>query len=330
MQPNVQTPNVDPNSSTARLDFAKGITDSYLASDAQNGAKVDDARSKLVDYYSNLEDPTARYQRISKDQGLDQQQKLVDSLTRNVMDTEDSIDAVTPSVNGRTKDFLVNDTNRSAIIAREKQPLLDTLTKLTRSQEYASVGLQGKQQMVSTLLQLATQGDAQKAKPLELGVDYSEKDREVANQIFSTILSTQTGAFNADVSDAAAEKRQQEQQSFEAQQNELNRAATTANNAQQGAIQQSNQTSLEQLKKSLGNDAYTQAGSGGGTPKTSQQSVDAWNNILANNNIHTENDVWKYINQNQQSLKAQGVDVNYLWSQHSALAAKVGFMGEIR
>lgn len=192
-------------SSTPRSDFTNSSLQTMLSADAGKAAAQSDAQKALIEYYKGLPSVTDRYTKLAADNGLNEQQKLVDALTKNVMQTEDSVDAVEPSVNQRTGDFLVNEGDRTALVAREKQPILETLNKLLRNKQYEEIGLQGKQALVSNLLNLSLQDDQLRAKPLELGVDYTTEDRNTALSLWKEISGAQISAFNADQS--AAEQK---------------------------------------------------------------------------------------------------------------------------
>lgn len=324
-------------SASPRLDFVKGLTDQYLGIDAANKVKVDTARGKLIDYYSNLEDPISRFTKFSDQTGLSQQQKLVDNLTRETMTQQDLLDSIPASVVARSGDFLINDADKTAITAREQRPVAENLTKLLRSKQYEEVGLAGKQALVLTLLDLSFKGDAMGAKPLELGVDFTTEDRAIARELFSTILSSQSSAFSGDQDSRDAERRAEEDRAFQ-------KAMQEATFNQQ--VNMENLSSKNSLANSLALKAASGGGSGGGSSsaptsspiyngKTKAQikeieakTEDAWNKILAGSK--TEYDAWKQIDKNQKALGASGVDVRQLWSNHAALAAKVGTGGSIR
>lgn len=194
--PSTPTPSV---SSTPRVDYVNTLTSQLQSESDKYRAEQQAAQQKLIDYYASLEDPTSRYKRISEEQGLPQQQELVNAITKNVMGTEDLIDAIEPSVNQRSTDFLMTDADRTALVAREQDPLVKNLTKLLRSKQYEEIGLAGKQQMVADLLNLSLQGDEMRAKPLQLGVDYSTEDRKEASNLLSGVLNTKASAYNADI-----------------------------------------------------------------------------------------------------------------------------------
>lgn len=307
--------------SSPRLDFTKELTNKMMTADATEKVKVDAARSSLIDYYKGLEDPTARYTRLSQSTGLNDQQKLVEGLTKDVMTQQDAVEAIPASVLARSGNFLINDADKTAITNRESKPVIDNLNKLLRNKQYEEVGLAGKQQLVATLLDLSFKGDEMGAKPLQLGVDYTTEDRQIARDLFTTVLSAQSSAFNGDQDSRDAEARAASDRAFQ--------ESMQSNTFQQQ--DKTNATDFAQqlaLKSAAAATASSNKATTAAKKEAEQKTTDAWNKIVAGSK--TEYDVWKKINTNQKTLSSQGVDVSKLWSQHAALAAKTGTGGAIR
>ncbi len=315
-----------------RLDFAKGLTDKIMTSDQAERGKVDTARGSLINHYKGLENPTDRFTRLAESTGFNQQSKLVEGLTREVMTQQDLVESIPDSVRQRSGDFLINDADKTAITSREQRPVLDNLNKLLRNKQYEEIGLQGKQQLVSTLLDLSFKGDEMGAKPLQLGVDYTSEDRQIARELFTTILSSQSSAFSGDQDANDSNRRASEQRSFEEMMFGRREAADSASQGRTFAQQdKSDATNFSQqlLLKGMSDAKSSSDKASTAAKKAAEQKTDdSWNKILAGSK--TEYDVWKKINSNQKTLGSQGVDVSKLWSQHAALAAKTGTGGSIR
>lgn len=296
--------------STSRTDYVGTLIANAQAQDSKYRETEKAAQDKYLAFLSGLEDPTSRFTRIRSEQGVDQQQELVNMLTKTVMSQEDTLDAIPDSVNARSGDFLMTDSDRVALTARESDPVIKNLNKLLRNKQYEEIGLQAKNQLVSELLSLSLQGDEMKARPLQLGVDYSSNDRKTAMDLLTSVMGTQVSAFDADRS--ADERRQTEDLNFQRQ-------------LEFEKIQQQNRKEMEQLQtqNSLSLKSSTKADD---TKK--QAAEDTWNQILGG--AKTEYDVWNYLDKNQDALKKAGVDVEELWRKHSALAGKVGVGGAIR
>lgn len=305
-----------PSGGSPRVDYVEGVTNNLLQQDQANQAKVNDARQALIDYYAGLEDPTTRYMNLREQYGVTEQEDLVNAITRQVLSTEDILRNVEPSVNQRSGDFFVTDADRQAIIARESQPHQKTLVDLLRSKEREEVGLAGKQSLVGELLQLSLQGDEMRAKPLQLGVDYSQDDRQVAINLLSSMAGLKINAFSADQSAAESAAEAEKSRAFQLQQDET----SYQNQLNMEDIQQANRIELEKLQKSLSDS--------GKNDVTELKTEDAWNTILSR--AKTEYDVWNQINNNQDVLRAAGVDVDELWRKHKALAADTGQGGAFR
>lgn len=281
-----------PSSLTPRSDFINQMTSDFRSQDTERAKASKEAQDKLISFYQGLEDPTSRYTRISSEQGLPQQQELVNAVTRQVLDTEGVIRDLEPAVNERVGDFLVTEGDKTSILARERDPHVKALTQLLQSKQYEEVGLSGKQNLVSQLLQLSYQGDELRAKPLQLGVDFTESDRKQARDLFVSLLSPTASAYSADLS--AEESRQASERKFQ-QDKELE--SIKASNA---AVKKSYDTATE----------------------------NAWNDILSRST--TEADVSRTLNMTAPLLQKQGIDVDELWAKHKALAGKVGIGADIR
>lgn len=297
-------PSSSSDSSTARQDFVNSLYSTFNTEDAVRQSKVDAARKALTDYYASLEDPTVRFQRINEEQGVTQQQNLVNSLTKDVMGNQDLIDALEGSVNTRVGDFLMNDAQRVALLARERYPLEQNLTKLLRQKQYEEVGLQGKQQLVQELLQLSLQNDQIKAKPLELNVDFSNQDLTQARSIFQSIASNKIQAFDMDLASKEAKAKEERDRAFQEQQQKEKFA---------------NDIALENLRTQNDITKYNQTTGS----KTSQKNVKAqaqavYNNLLGGSN--SEYELWKKIMDNRDMYSKMGI-IDELWNLHGQLKA---------
>lgn len=297
----IATPAVTPTT-TPRADYLSGMITNMQNTNTTNQAKTDEARKALIDYYAKLESPLTTYENVSAKYSLPEQQKLVNTLTTQAMSTQDLIDKIEPSVTQRTGDFFVNEADRTAITAREQKPLLDSLNKLLRQKQAEDVTLTSKQNLVAQLVAYSIEDQKNKARPYELGVDYTTADQKAANDLLSSILSTTSSSYNADVSAAETKTATKEDQAFQ----------------------------LEKLQKQFANDvALTKIkASTSGTSDKKALTDKAWSQIIQGSN--TEYDVWKKINDNQEALKAQGIDVQDLWGRHKMLAMGVGQGGKIK
>lgn len=317
--------------STPRLDFTKAITDNMVSADSANAAKVNTARDSLINYYKSLPTLTDTYTGLRESTGLNQQENLVNSITKNIMNTQSSIDQLEPAVKIRMGDFNVNDAKRASILARERAPLQTNLTDLLRSKEYESIGLDQKNSLVSQLFSL-TQADQERgARPLQLGVDYSTSDREIAMSLLQSVASAQTSAFSGDV--AAQETRDENARNREFQAQQAAAAAATKSAADNQNFAQA--IALENLKSS--NDMALKKTVGAGTAteymrlgseQSKQAAEDSFNNIVASSS--TASEVLTKIKANAADLQAKGIDVNTMLSLYSNLAARVGENGSIR
>lgn len=310
--PSIPTPSAPPT--TSRVDYVAAQQQEVLKKQAEQQAKVDASRKALTVFYATLEDPTTRYKRLSDEQGVSEQQALVNALTRQSMEQTDLLEGIDPSVTERSKDFFVNEADRVALVARESDPVMKNLNKILRNKQYEEIGLAGKQQLVKDLLTLSIQGDEQRAKPLVLGVDYSERDMKDAMDLLSSLTNTRVNAFNADLT--SYEQKQ-------ASDLEWQRTLEKMQKSQDYAKELETLSSNNQLARSLATKSASKA-----EDTTARATESAWNSMLAE--ASTEYDIWKNIDQNQAALRNAGIDVDELWAKHAALAGKVGKGGSIR
>lgn len=289
-------------STASRSDYVSSLVADFQKQDAARQAASADARTKLQDYYAGLEDPTARLQRLREQEGVGDQQSIVNNLTKEVMTSQDILDAIEPDVNNRIQDYLVDETGRVSLVARERDPLEKNLLKLLRQKEYSEVGLQAKNQLVSELLNLSFKNDEMQAKPLELGVDFTDKDREIAISIFQDLADRQYSAF----SDDRAEDYSREKSSTDF----------------------ANQIYLENLRTQ--NDISKYNATTGATSSTNksqkesaQKAEDIYNGLLGK--FDTEYDIWNYLMNNREkgaNYVGQGI-MDELWRLHGSYKAKL-------
>ncbi len=291
-----------PVAATPRLDFVTAGANRILEADKTRADAQVKARQALIDFYAGLKPATERYQEFRTAQNLPAQEELVNALTKNVMGQEDVLAGIEPSVNKRVGDFLVTEEDRGSILAREQKPVIENLNKLLRNKQYEEIGLAGKQALVKELLTYSLQDDALRAKPLEMGVDYTTEDRKIAGDLMKSLFGTQTEAYGADVTAAEKKTATVGEQAFELSKQEK---------------QFAHEIALEKVKQA------------GKTNEKKQTETDkVWNSIV--NSSTSEWDVWSKINDNQAALKAKGIDVDELWRKHAALKAAVGGGGQIK
>src|SRR6266571_8141308 len=118
---------------TPRLDFVSGLTDQLVQSDQTNKAAVNTAQNSLIDYYKNLPSSVDLFSKFNDQYGITQQQQLVDSLTKDIMQQQDLYQRTPADVTARSGDFVVNQADKDAITAREQKPILDNLNSLMRN-----------------------------------------------------------------------------------------------------------------------------------------------------------------------------------------------------
>lgn len=150
-----------------RIDFAN-----------KQQSEIDKKRQALINYFKSLPSVENRFKGYLDEHGVTQQQQLVDALTGEIMSTTDRLEMVQDDVNDRSGDFIVTDAQARGIANRERQPIEEFLMKTMRNAEHASIGLQGKQQLVQQLLAMSLEDDERKAKPYEIDLDEQKSAAE--------------------------------------------------------------------------------------------------------------------------------------------------------
>ena len=298
-----------PSGNTPRTDFVSNLYSQFQTQDAARQAESDKARKALVDYYTGLEDPTARYQRLRTEQGLPEQENLVNALTKDVMQQQDILDELEPSVNNRIKDFFIDEGDRASMLARESDPVIKNLNKLLRNKQYEEIGLSGKQQLVAELLNLSFRNDEMRAKPFELGVDFTKEDREMARQIFESLAGRSADAFSQDV--GAQEERDMFTKKLAA-----DREASTLD------FEREKQMAAIKHQYDLEYKLTESPSSSEGKKDTKQKTETLFNNILGES--RSEWEIWKNISDNEDLYRQLGYDLDYLYNLHSKIKGSIG------
>jgi len=281
-------PAASPTSGGSRQDYARQMADELTRKDQEYQAKVQADRQKLIDYYASLEDPTSRYTRLRGEQGVDTQEALVNALGTQVLDVDKLIKDLEPSVNQRTGDFLVDEADRTAILSKERLPHQKDLIDLLEQKQREEVGLSNKYNLVQNLLEMSFRGDEMKARPLQLGVDYSNQEREAAINLLRDVIGMKTSAFNADMD--TTERRQDAATDFARQ--------------------------LEMEMTSHNNTLSRQAAAKAKSPGESL-TEEAWGEIVsaASRTGDEVGSIADQIRRNTKNFEAAGVDVGELWKR---------------
>lgn len=174
------------------------------------------------DYYTNAETPEAAYRRLSGEQDISGVQDALRTIAGNLNTQQGLLKNLEPDINTRTAGFDVNESQRRQILAKESEPLVRNIEDLTRSKAVQQEDLNTRLGIVNALLQAAGLTTAQKAKPLEIGMESAkggldqylkeqesqkDYDRQVALTKLSASLSRSgSGGLSAKDKAAAEEK----------------------------------------------------------------------------------------------------------------------------
>lgn len=114
--------------------------------------------------------PTDTYNKITASLGIPDARTRVQALQKNLLDTENAIRAVDPSVTARTSNALVSEAQRGRLVNMEKAPLTDTYSQ--QNQQY------GQQQSLLNDLTGQATTQAQLAE-----ATYKTKRQSLADQL---------------------------------------------------------------------------------------------------------------------------------------------------
>jgi hypothetical protein len=140
--------------------------------------------------------PTQVYNDVTTKLGIPDARTQVQSLQKNLVDTQNAINAVDPSVTGRTSNSLVTEAQRGRLVNMEKQPLQQTYS--TQNQ---SLGTD-----TTNLNNLQSEADRQVGAAQ---TEYTNKRSALAGQL-QEALTQQEQQRQAEAAQAAAAEQQRE------------------------------------------------------------------------------------------------------------------------
>lgn len=132
---------------------------------------VDSAFSKYLETANNQTTPLDYYTQFSSALGIPQLQQTSNSLSGQVNEIEDAIRRVRRGVEQRSRNSLVTQGLFDNMVNSEKQPLLDKLDPIATAAGRTAQALSEARGQAATLTGLGVQGNEQKLRVAEKGVD---------------------------------------------------------------------------------------------------------------------------------------------------------------
>lgn len=313
-----------PSGPTTYADAANAITNdlngtykSLYAPVTSANSAVQSAQQKLIDYYSGLTKPVDRYQQLYNENGVQQAQDEVNKYAGLVGDTQNKLDSLRNDVMQSTSPFLMSMADRNLYYNEQRQPLDTALSQEQRGQEAASTALTGKQNLIKTLMDLYTTQDQEGAKPFELGVNSAESALQNAESQYGTLSKQAYDAANAKLS-----AQENDIKAAQDMQIEKAREAAAAAQAQVDEANKEKEMRLDYQLKSSADQSSPQM--------QAQQAQRMWDSLAADPSFNSTYDIWKYVTQNANQLKAAGIDPNLVLSQNNAYIGKYGQDAPVR
>lgn len=122
----------------------------------------------LLARMAGQEKPLDIYGRLETEAGLPELRATSKTLSSEIANIEDFLDMVEPNVSARTRESLVTEAQRGGMVAAEKKPWTEKLTKLATSLGRIQGGITEATQGISTKTQLAMTGQEMELEPLKL------------------------------------------------------------------------------------------------------------------------------------------------------------------
>lgn len=292
--------------------------------DAQSSLKA--AQDAVVNYYKNLVPITDRYNQLYSQYGIDNLQNQSNTAASQLADTQNRLDSLQGDVMQSTSPFLMSMADRNLYYNQQAQPLNQAISAQSRAQQVADKALSDKMSALQYMMGLQQTQDQEGAKPFELGATYAGNNltnaqnlySELAKQVYQTETNKLTGANN----DIKAYNDYQTNQQDMANKLEIERAQEAA----QQALEQMRESSAASLEASKEKNDQTIANMKLTDSATAQKQAAqaAWNSLASNDKIQSTYDLWKYVNDNWNTLAANGVDPQQVLNLNNAYVAKYG------
>jgi len=154
----------------------------YDLSKLVNNPTAKIAQADLTNYYKNKNSPIDYYNSAVESLGIPDVRAGVAADRKAIDDTQTLIDAVDPSVTGRTSGSLVTEAQRQGLVTKEKTPLLGSLGKLGGIYGTSSANLSDLMGQASMQGQLGYQGQTDTMAALMQRLDYARYQEEQQRQ----------------------------------------------------------------------------------------------------------------------------------------------------
>jgi hypothetical protein len=131
----------------------------------------------------NRPDPATLMDQYSQELGIPDQAKMVEGLTKSVMDLESKISKIEPMINERAQNFMVTEGQRQRMVNAEEKPLRDQYLEAARQKNYADAGLATRNNLLATRMKYATEGYDQQLAAIKDLISIEEANQKRQDEL---------------------------------------------------------------------------------------------------------------------------------------------------
>ena len=141
-----------------------------------------EAQGDLTAYYKGRKNPVDYYNEATKNLGVPDARATVTRDRQAINDTNSLLDAVDPSVTGRTQGGLVTEAQRQGLVNKERAPITEALGDQTRAYTSSSANFADLMGQANQQAQFGQAADSNYLQALMQRLDNSRYNEEAARQ----------------------------------------------------------------------------------------------------------------------------------------------------
>src|SRR3990167_699015 len=136
----------------------------------QFGAE-DPSLQALIEKMQGREDPLAMYARLEAEQGLPPLRQSGETLSKEIANLEDSYYRLEPDISARTRESIVTEPQRRAMLAEGRRPITEGLTRMGTSLSRIWDAISRGESTLGTKVGLGIKGQEMQLEPYQLTYD---------------------------------------------------------------------------------------------------------------------------------------------------------------
>lgn len=122
----------------------------------------------LITAMQGREDPLAMYSRLEEEAGIPMLRESSKTLSGQIAGIEDYLEQIEPDVSARTRESLVTEAQRRAMVAEGKRPWIEKLDKFGTALGRVRQGITDAMSGIGTKTELGLKGQEMRLEPLQL------------------------------------------------------------------------------------------------------------------------------------------------------------------